>query len=110
MIDHAFPRHKAESHTRIIVIWASPHHLLLYHLSSSSFTILFHIHIITLRLEPGLCDRLRFTLKNCKVVECTSPRASVEDGFVVQLGWYLCETQKGKEATIGPINQTQFSR
>lgn len=27
-----------------------------------------------------------FTLKNCKVVECTSPRASVEDGFVVYEG------------------------
>ena len=28
----------------------------------------------------------RFKLKNCKPMECTSPRSSMEDGYIVQLG------------------------
>ena len=28
----------------------------------------------------------RFKLKNCKPMECTSPRASMEDGYIVHPG------------------------
>ena len=35
----------------------------------------------------ALVFQLRFTVKGCKPMACTSPRSSMEDGFTVHFGW-----------------------